>query len=111
MFGGEGPKRATEPQWSRKSFLATTDSRIRKQYHAAFRPLNCTRRSEKPAFYLDSELPSGASSEVPWQEGSTLAVGGGKVRGGSSSVRREGGEEVRATETARRRGIFPWYDR
>ena len=70
-------------------FPATADS-IKQQYRTAFCALKQTRSSYKPAIYVDSGLSFDASSGVYGGEDLALAVGSGKVRGGSSSVLGEG---------------------
>ena len=90
MEGQDEEGRVTERARRRRLFLATTDS-IRQQYCTAFCALKRTRSSYKPAvYYMDSGLSFGASPGVYGGEDSTLAVGSGKGRGGSSSVWEEG---------------------
>ena len=87
----EGVKRAG-PQRERyggDSFLATADS-TKQKYRTAFCALKHARSSYKPAIYADSGLLFDASSEVYGGEDSALAVGSGKVRGGSRRVWKEG---------------------
>ena len=80
----EGVKRAV-PQRERDSgdpFLATTDGSTKQQYRTAFCGLKHTRSSYKPAIYfMDSELPFDAFSEVLGEEDLNLAAGGGRARG------------------------------
>ena len=88
---GEGVKRAgsQREQDGGDSFLAITDS-IEQQYRTAFCALKHTRRSYKTAICMDSGLFFDASSEVYGWEELVLAVGNGKVRGGSRNVLEEG---------------------
>ena len=96
-------------QDGRDSFLDTIDISIKQQYRAVFCALNHTRSSYKPDIYVGSGLSCHASSEVFEGEELTLAVGSGKVKGGSGSVwkermkragpqrERDGGDSFRAT--------------
>ena len=88
---GAGVKRAESrrERHGGDSFLDTTDTNIKQQYHTVFCALNHTRSSYKLDIYVGSGLSFDASSEVFGGEDLALAVGSGKLKGGSGRVWKE----------------------